>query len=106
VKALGGLLSYLQETIFRLSPTGAISVSSLKTVQSDSYMCIDLATLRSLHIFNEERHPMLLSKGSGKSKEGFSLYTLLNLCKSKIGQTTLKEWMLRPLRNKEEIEHR
>ena len=52
------------------------------------------------------QHPMLLAKGTGKSKEGFSLYTLLNLCNSKIGQQTLREWMLRPLRIKEEIDHR
>ena len=105
-KALGGLLSYLLETVFRLDPSGNIEVRSLKVIQSDLYMSIDLATMKSLHIFSEEKHPMLRAKGKGESKEGFSLYTLLNLCNSKIGKQKLREWMYRPLCVKEAIEKR
>ena len=91
VKALGGLLSYLRETSFRLEENGMISVLSVTPLQSSNFMQIDVMTLRSLHIFSEDKHPMASAKGTGKSKEGFSLFTLLNRCKSKLGQQTLRE---------------
>ena len=59
-------------------------------------MRIDNATLKALHIFATEHHP-LIAKGHGKEKEGFSLFTLLDRTKSKIGRQCLREWKLKPL---------
>jgi DNA mismatch repair ATPase MutS len=59
-------------------------------------MRIDADTLQALHIFSTEHHP-LIAKGPGKGKEGFSLFTLLDRTRSKIGRKCLKEWMLHPL---------
>lgn len=42
----------------------------------------------------------------GRSKEGFSLFGIFDRTNSIIGRKLLKEWMLKPLKNKELIENR
>lgn len=54
-------------------------------------------TLRSLQIFSKEIHPSLI-KGTGRSKEGFSLFAYLDQTRSIGGRRVLKEWMMRPSR--------
>lgn len=56
-------------------------------------------------IFQEERHPNVIS-GRGRSKEGFSLFALLDQTHSRPGRACLREWMLRPLRCPEDIVRR
>ncbi len=56
-------------------------------------------------IFAEERHPNVIS-GRGRSKEGFSLFALLDQTRSRPGRACLREWMLRPLRQPEAIVRR
>lgn len=96
LRALGALLCFLQGTAFRLEEGSTVTVNTIRYVRSSQYMRIDTATLHALHIFSTEHHP-LVAKGPGKGKEGFSLYTLLDRTKSKIGKSCLKEWMLKPL---------
>jgi DNA mismatch repair ATPase MutS len=47
-----------------------------------------------------------MSKGQGNSKEGFSLFTLLDRTKSKMGKQCLREWMAKPLLDPIEISKR
>jgi hypothetical protein len=105
VRSLGSLVGYLQSTLFRLEDGGSVTVNSIRHAQSSRYMRIDAATLRSLHIFSTEHHP-LMSKGQGNSKEGFSLFTLLDRTKSKMGKQCLREWMAKPLLDPIEISKR
>ncbi len=105
VKALGGLLSYLQNTIFRLEEGSTITIHAIKYCESSKYMRIDPATLKALHIFATEHHP-LIAKGHGKDKEGYSLFTLLDRTKSKVGKQCLREWMSKPLLDPVEIRKR
>ncbi|MGK3733408.1 MAG: hypothetical protein ACI8RD_006762 [Bacillariaceae sp.] len=51
-------------------------------------MTISPSTFSALHIFSTEHHP-LIAKGQGNSKEGFSLYSLLDRTKSKNIQTMI-----------------
>jgi len=99
IRALGSLLSFLQSTIFRLEEGATVTVNTIQLAHSSSFVRIDSATLHSLHIFSTEHHPLLAgNKGNrGNAKEGFSLFTLLDRTKSKIGRQCLKEWMLQPL---------
>jgi DNA mismatch repair ATPase MutS len=69
------------------------------------FMRINSAALRALHIFATEHHP-LMAKGYGRTKEGFSLFSLLDRTKSKVGRQRLKEWMLKPLLDRSEISRR
>ncbi len=105
VRALGALLTYLQNTTFRLEEGSTITIHAIKYCESSKYMRIDPATLKALHIFAAEHHP-LIAKGHGKEKEGFSLFTLLDRTKSKVGKQCLREWMTKPLLDTEEIRKR
>ena len=105
VRALGGLLAYLRSTVFRLEQDQIVSVASINSSAQARYMRATPTALKALHVFSEERHP-LIAKGYGQSKEGFSLYSLLNRCDSKVGSKCLRQWMLRPLIAVEEIEMR
>jgi hypothetical protein len=105
VRALGALLSFLQSTIFRLEDGETVTVNSINQAQTAMFMRISASTLRALHIFATEHHPLMV-KGQGHSKEGFSLFTLLDRTKSKVGRQRLKEWMLKPLLDRNEIQRR
>jgi len=82
VQALGALLSYLQSTVFQLEEGNDIIVDRIVKAKISAYMDISPSTFSALHIFSTEHHP-LIAKGHGNSKEGFSLYSLLDRTKSK-----------------------
>lgn len=105
VRALGSLLSFLQSTLFRLEEGSTVTVNSIVQANSSMFMRISSSTLNALHIFATEHHP-LLAKGQGHSKEGFSLFSLLDRTKSKMGRQCLRDWMLKPLVDREAIQLR
>lgn len=105
VRALGSLLSFLQSTIFRLEEGNTVTVNSIVQANSSMFMRISSSTLSALHIFATEHHP-LLAKGQGHSKEGFSLFSLLDRTKSKLGRQCLRDWMLKPLVDRDAIKQR
>lgn len=76
-------------------PTPLMSVESISEVSLDGYLLVDPASLAALQIFQEERHPSLM--GIGQSKEGFSVFGMLNRCVGAPGRRLLKLWFLRPL---------
>ena len=102
VQAVGALLFFLQSTMFRFQE-GSMSVQDVVRAQSFMHMAISPDTFAALHIFATERHPLYASKGSGHSKEGFSLFSLLDRTKSRAGRQRLREWMLKPLIDAEVI---
>ena len=61
--------------------------------------------MKALQIFQIDSHPSQI-KGVGRSKEGFSLYNLLDRCQTNPGRRLLKEWFIKPLRNIVEINYR
>lgn len=81
VQALGALLSYLQSTVFQLEEGKYIIINRIVEAKTSAYMVISQSTFSALHIFSTEHHP-LIAKGHGHSKEGFSLYSLLDRTKS------------------------
>ena len=102
VQALGSLLSFLGNSIFRVNGEGAeeggiITVSDIVRANSCQFMAVSADTLASLHIFATEHHPLNVASGGGNSKEGFSLFSLLDRTQSRSGRDRLREWMLRPL---------
>lgn len=105
LRVLGSLLCHLQGTIFRLEEDATITVNTIQYAKSSQFMRIDTATLHALHIFSTKNHGRK-SKGTNIIKEGFSLFTLLDRTKSKVGKQCLKEWMLKPLLDPRAIEER
>lgn len=97
VQALGSLVSYLHRTLFSTAEGGFVAVRDIVRGNLSLYLHVPPATLSALHIFATERHPLLAAKGTGRSKEGFSLFSLMDKTKSRIGRQRLREWMLKPL---------
>ncbi|KAG7379942.1 MutS protein msh5 [Phytophthora pseudosyringae] len=89
----------------QLDDVESVFFSTVEQVALDGFMYIDKSTLQSLQIFNHEAHPSLV-KGSGRAKEGFSLFGLLNRTVTKSGSCTLRRWMLAPLVSGAEIDER
>lgn len=103
VQAIGSLLSFLSTTVFRIEGDGRMIINDLKPLQSQFYMHVPASTLAALHIFQSEQHPLAAAKGASNTKEGFSLFSLLDNTKSRAGRQRLREWMLQPLRDLETI---
>ena len=103
-QALGALIGYMQQTVFKLDD-GKVIVSSVKTLHLESYLKMDKQSFKALQIFSEETHPNVI-KGPGRSKEGFSLFGLFDRTHSQSGRQKLKEWMLMPYNDKAKILYR
>ncbi|KAL7574955.1 hypothetical protein ACA910_010776 [Epithemia clementina (nom. ined.)] len=111
IQAVGSLLSFLSNTVFRLASTDTSStdgggggggsplivVSDIVQANSSMFITVSAETLASLHIFSTEHHPLAVAKGTGNAKEGFSLFSLLDRTKSRSGRERMKEWMMKPL---------
>lgn len=106
LQALGSLLSYLNRTLFPTAEGGYVVVKDIVHGNLSLYMNVSSATLSALHIFATERHPLLAAKGTGNAKEGFSLFSLMDNTKSRVGRQRLREWMLKPLVDLESIVRR
>ncbi|CAI5718412.1 unnamed protein product [Peronospora farinosa] len=95
----------IAQTGNQLDDVESVFFSSVEQVALDGFMYIDKTTLQSLQIFNHEAHPSLV-KGSGRAKEGFSLFGLLNRTVTKSGGSMLRRWMLTPLVSSVQIDER
>ena len=106
VRALGSLLIHLRNTAFRLEEGFTVTVNNLRRCAApDSVLRLDESTLRTLRIFATDRHPLVVANSScgmndrNRSKEGFSLFALLDRTRSKAGRERLRRWMTQPLRD-------
>ncbi|KNC52760.1 MutS protein 5 [Thecamonas trahens ATCC 50062] len=116
MRALGGLLGHL----LNMQPRGAASVmgalprvaldnddrqsgrsghasltvAAVVTVPLAATMVVDALSLAGLQIFDREAHPSLT--GVGSSKEGLSLFGVMDFTKSGPGRRELKSWFLSP----------
>ena len=103
VQAVGALLFFLQSSMFRFQEDGYMLVDDVVRAQVSLHMTVSADAFAALHIFATERHPLYAAKGGGHSKEGFSLFSLLDRTKSRAGRQRLREWMLKPLIDVEAI---
>lgn len=112
IRAMGSLLSYLRNTAFRLEEGFTVTINNIRRCPaSDTFLRLEESTLRTLRIFATDHHPLVSNnnvKGGSyqKSKEGFSLFTLLDRTKSKAGRERLRQWMTQPLRDVNKIRQR
>lgn len=75
----------------------AMLLEGLSEISLDGFLTVDFASMLALQIFQEDKHPSAM--GIGKSKEGFSVYGMLNSCVSSMGRRLLRLWFLRPIIN-------
>ncbi|WAR62693.1 hypothetical protein PtB15_15B280 [Puccinia triticina] len=98
--SLGGvaaLLSYLQSGIARDKDSNSLErglfVSKVETIKTQKFMHLGNDVIQSLQIFDQEAHANL---HFSKTKEGLSLYGILNECITHNGKQLLRNWLLRP----------
>ncbi|EGG14783.1 mutS like protein [Cavenderia fasciculata] len=106
IKATSGLLSYLSKflALDEFETLENLQINEIQHISLDQYLHMDINSLYSLQIFSNEQHPSCYSFGN--SKEGLSLFGILNKTKSKIGKRMLKSWFMRPSRQRTIIEDR
>ncbi len=97
VSTIGALIHYLLEKMKAAVPgtRDLIAVKDVIGLRDKSVMRIDAETIEGLSIFSRELHPNVI-QGKGISKEGLSLFTLLDRTRSRGGRQRLQEWLYRP----------
>ncbi|KAI9616097.1 hypothetical protein KEM48_005354 [Puccinia striiformis f. sp. tritici PST-130] len=105
--AVAALLSYLQSGIARskdrnLAQRG-LFVSKVEMIKTQKFMHLGNDVIQSLQIFDQEAHANL---HFSKTKEGLSLYGILNECITHNGKLLLRNWLLRPSTELKVIESR
>ncbi|KAF2077332.1 hypothetical protein CYY_001335 [Polysphondylium violaceum] len=106
IRALGGLLVYLSKYLVldEFDTLENFHINEIISFSFDHFLKLDLNTLYSLQIFNNETHPSYFSTDS--SKEGLSLFGIIDKTKTTMGKRLLKSWFIRPPRKLSIIEQR
>ncbi|KAJ3149151.1 MutS protein msh5 [Geranomyces variabilis] len=105
VGCAGALLNYITKARLTgaIMEHGNMEVSSVEHFSLIQFMHINADAMWSLQIFQDAAHPNIHSK---QSKEGLSLYGILNHAKTPLGRVLLKQWMMRPCMDITVIEER
>ncbi|KAM8826385.1 mutS protein homolog 5 isoform 1-T1 [Synchiropus picturatus] len=98
MRAVGGLLKCLDKKRVGVEledSSVGVPILKIRAYTLSNIVFIDQDTYSVLNIFKLESHPSVFKLQSGE-KEGFSLYGILNRCRSKFGSILLRQWFLRP----------
>lgn len=97
IGSTGALLDYLSRirAAGELDDTGicGLEIRAIEGIALKQAMQINADALFSLQVFDTEGHA---SVNSDKTKEGLSLFGILNTTKTALGRSLLREWFLRP----------
>ncbi|KAI0315802.1 muts domain V-domain-containing protein [Amylostereum chailletii] len=95
--SIGALLDYLarERAVGQLEDEGigGLRITGIETLTLDEVMQINADALASLQIFENESHASI---HSDKTKEGLSLFGILNNTKTALGLALMRTWLLRP----------
>ncbi|KAI1793251.1 muts domain V-domain-containing protein [Ganoderma leucocontextum] len=95
--SIGSLLEYLvrARAVSELEDEGisGLEVRCIEPLLLTHAMQINMDALFSLQIFEDENHASIHSE---KTKEGLSLFGILNGTKTTLGRALMREWFLRP----------
>lgn len=72
---------------------GGLEIRGIEYIPLKDVMQINADALYSLQVFHNENHASI---HSDKTKEGLSLFGILNNTKTSLGKALLREWLLRP----------
>ena len=100
ISALGGLLTYLHSHF-----TEKINEIKVEEITGTGQAIISYKSLYNLQVFTEELHPCLI-KGKGRSKEGLSLFALLDFTVTPQGRKRLQSLLMTPLTDITRIKER
>ncbi|KAI9443370.1 muts domain V-domain-containing protein [Lactarius indigo] len=95
--SIGALLDYLirEQALGDLEPEGisGLDVRGIANLALDKTMQINADALFSLQVFENESHASI---HSNKTKEGLSLFGMLDTTRTTLGRSLLRMWLLRP----------
>ena len=72
---------------------GGLDIRDIESLALKEVMQINADALHSLQIFDNENHA---SVHSDKTKEGLSLFGILNNTRTSLGRNLMRQWLLRP----------
>lgn len=109
-RAAGGLLQHLLKSRVVVEdassdPPSLVLHGGVHLFGVDGFMHIDALSFAALSIFSREQHPSRI-KLSGRAKEGFSLFTLLDRTAGNPGRRMLHTWCRQPSVDVDLIRHR
>ncbi|KAF5385688.1 hypothetical protein D9757_005471 [Collybiopsis confluens] len=97
IASVGALLDHLvhERAAYDLENEGiqGLEVENIEILALHEVMQINADALLSLQIFQNENHA---SMHSDKTKEGLSLYGILNVTQTALGRSLMRTWLLRP----------
>ncbi|KAJ7212032.1 muts domain V-domain-containing protein [Mycena pura] len=96
IASAGALLDYLvRDAVNDLENEGisGLQVRDIEAISLEQFMQVNADALFSLQIFENESHA---SVHSDKTKEGLSLFGILNSTNTTLGRALLRTWLLRP----------
>ncbi|KAG1745988.1 DNA mismatch repair protein MutS [Suillus paluster] len=98
ISCLGALLDYLarERAASDLDDDAGVeglNISSIEALSIDKVMHINADALFSLQIFQNENHASI---HSDKTKEGLSLFGILDNTRTPLGRLLLRTWLMRP----------
>lgn len=95
------LLDHLETNFRQFFRNDSLIITNVNVCQLENQLLIDLSTYYGLQIFNPTSNP-----NAKDSKRFFNLYNLLNQCISCLGSNALKELMMTPTRDLNELKVR
>ena len=105
VRAAGALMKFVDKN-YRLD-NGEPDVLFIVPLHLETILTVDSATLTSLQIFSSRSQLSGSTAGSwNRTREGLSLYNILNRCSSVVGSRCLRQMLRCPLANLEVIGRR
>jgi DNA mismatch repair protein MSH5 len=96
-RSVGGLLRFLLKEHILNSlehSDDPICLNEIKMANFADVLHMSRGTMRALQVFQLDVHP--LSHGSGKAKEGLSLFGVLSKTRSAVGSRLLRSWLACP----------
>ncbi|XP_043209674.1 mutS protein homolog 5-like [Amphibalanus amphitrite] len=102
VRAFGGLLRYLDRR--PLETLSRQPVMRIENLSLEDAMYVSSGAFRTLQVFAADRHPS--SFKAETTREGLSVFAVLNKCCSPLGVAQLRRMLMQPLTSRRRIEAR
>lgn len=106
VCALGALLHFLDTPLVKLNLPTNFTIMSLRILNMDNLVWLGISTYESLQIFSVHEHPSAYKWTKNSTKEGPSIFNVLNRCNSVLGSKFLKNILAQPTKNIDVIKYR